>query len=404
MARFKFRMPDIGEGVAEGEIVEWHVKPGQAVDEDQPLVDIMTDKATVNIGAPRGGRIAEVKVDRGGVAKVGDVLVVIEVETSGDDEVTASAVGDIRSGLPGSSYFADAKNASTPVVAKGAKALATPAVRRLARELGLDINAVTATGEGGRVTKEDLQRNRSTTVDALVHSTESEQRVPFVGVRRAIAKRMQQAKNTAAHFTFVEECDVTRLVELRERMRPAAVDEGVQLNYLPFIVRATVLALKAHPMLNSSLDEACQELVLKRYYHIGIATATEQGVVVPVLRHADQLSLIAMAREIARMAQGARTGGLSSQELSGSTFTVTSLGKQGGLLATPVLNYPEVGILAVHRIKEKPVVRAGEIAVGKIALLSLSLDHRIIDGHMGAEFAYTLIQYLENPERLLLHG
>jgi pyruvate dehydrogenase E2 component (dihydrolipoamide acetyltransferase) len=229
-----------------------------------------------------------------------------------------------------------------------------------------------------------------------------EVRRPVVGIRRRIAERMQAAKNTAAHFTFVEECDCTELVSVRDRLRASAEAAGVKLTFLPFVVKAVVAALKKHPMLNSALDEAANELVLRRYYHIGIAAATDAGLVVPVVKNADRLTLLELAREIDRLGEGARGGSLAPAELSGSTFTITSLGKMGGYFATPILNMPEVGILGVHQMKERPVVRNGQIAIGQVMLLSLSFDHRIVDGHVGAAFAYEVIHYLEDPARLFL--
>jgi pyruvate dehydrogenase E2 component (dihydrolipoamide acetyltransferase) len=229
-----------------------------------------------------------------------------------------------------------------------------------------------------------------------------EERKPFVGMRRKIAERLQASKNTAAHFTFVEECDVAKLKELRARLRPAAEKAGVKLTFLPFIVKAVVAALKKHPVLNSALDETTNELVYRKYFHIGIAASTDQGLMVPVLKDADRKSILEIAAEIDRLGSAARSGSIQSADLSGSTFTVTSLGAQGGLFATPVLNFPEVGILGVHQIKQKPVVRDGQIVIGEIMLLSLSFDHRIVDGHVGAAFAYDIIAYLEDPDRLFL--
>ena len=229
-----------------------------------------------------------------------------------------------------------------------------------------------------------------------------EDRKPFVGIRRKIAERMQTSKNTAAHFTFVEECDVAELKAIHARIKPSAEARGIKLSFLPFIVKAVVAALKKHPVLNSALDETTNELVTRRYYNIGIAAATDQGLMVPVVRNADRLSIADTAVEIDRLGNGARAGTLSTAELSGSTFTITSLGKQGGLFATPVLNFPEVGILGVHQIKQKPVVKNGEIVIGEIMLLSLSFDHRIVDGHIGAAFAYDIIHYLEHPDQLFL--
>jgi pyruvate dehydrogenase E2 component (dihydrolipoamide acetyltransferase) len=477
MTMYAFRLPDIGEGVAEGEVVAWHVEPGQHVMEDQEMVEVMTDKATVTIGAPRAGRIAQLNANVGERVKVGSVLVVIDTSDVADNgerrelraskppletdtarsrfqapakrlesvrppprmsepprastreleqQTAASAVGDIRENLPGASFFttlgggngqsghAQATPAGDGAEFFHAKPLATPATRKLARDLGIDLRRVPPSGEGGRVTKDDVRsfsgaravsaepaRARPSGPQAPA-AAELEERKPFMGLRRRIAERMQMTKQKAAHFTFVEEVEVDALVGVIERLRPAAEKHGVKLHYLPFVVKAVTLALKKHPILNSTLDEAKNELVYRRYYHIGVATATEQGLVVPVVRDADKKSPLQIAQDIQRLAEGARAGTLSSQELSGSTFTVTSLGKQGGLLATPVLNHPEVGILGVHRVKERPVVRKGQIVVGQVMLISLSFDHRIIDGHVGAAFAYDVIAYLENPDLLLL--
>jgi len=485
MALFEFRLPDIGEGVAEGEVVAWHVEPGQVVAEDQEMVEVMTDKATVTIGAPKAGRIAQLNAQVGEKVPVGSVLVVIDtdgaqapeirhskphenkahendsaisrfqapanhpeaaarhsmraIEDAGtsprakqDEGPAATAVGDIRESLPGSSFFASvaktgqnghgghARAASAQEEAFFAeKPLATPATRKLARDAGVDLRRVPPTGPNGRVTQTDVQSysargagpassatmpqvHTPARAPSVADSKGAEERKPFVGLRRKIAERMRLAKQTAAHFTFVEEVEIDALKAVVERLRPAAEKQGVKLNYLPFIVKAVTLALKKHPILNSTLDEAKNELVYKRYYHVGIATATDQGLMVPVLRDADMLSPLGIAREVQRISDGARKGTLTTKELSGSTFTITSLGKQGGLLATPVLNHPEVGILGVHRVKERPVVKNGQIVIGNVMLLSLSFDHRIIDGHIGAAFAYDVIAYLENPDLLLL--
>ncbi len=454
---FEFKLPDIGEGVMEGEVVEWHVKTGDAVKEDDPMVEVMTDKATVTIGAPREGTIAEIRYQVGETAKVGDVLVVISTGSASasttvagiaapaaqkeakDEGPAATAVGDIREGLPGSNFFSGSAKAKATKKATSnggsyfeAKPLATPATRKLARDLEVDLRRVPPTGPGGRVTKEDVRafdgaapavveaepvtsagtdlapasRPVHHTVTSIVapsrQESELEVRKPFVGIRRKIAERMQQSKNTAAHFTFVEECNVDALMELKARLAPRAATRGVKLSFLPFITKAVVAALKKHPILNSALDESTNELVFRNYYHVGIAAATDQGLMVPVVRDADRKSLIGIAEDIERLGNGARDGSLKADELSGSTFTITSLGKQGGLFATPVLNFPEVGILGVHQIKQKPVVRDGEIVVGNVMLLSLSFDHRIVDGHVGAAFAYDIIGYLEDPEALLL--
>jgi pyruvate dehydrogenase E2 component (dihydrolipoamide acetyltransferase) len=488
MAIFDFKLPDIGEGVTEGEIVAWSVKVGDVVKEDDPMVEVMTDKATVTIGAPKAGRIASLGGAVGQVVKVGAVLVQIELgaapvahaapaanhaqpamhtavasgvpaaPAAKSDGPAATAVGDIRESLPGSSFFTKKAPAAPAVAAAPAaaaapvyfseKPLATPATRKLARDAGVDLRHVRPTGANGRVTREDVQafaaKGASAAPDAQAHAyaqvpaevrgvaaagaTSSiaaapgtsgarapiavvaptpaqaarETRKPFVGIRRKIAERMQTSKNTAAHFTFVEECDVTRLKELHARLKPHADARDTKLTYLPFIVKAVVAALKRAPILNSALDEVTNELVTRHYYNIGIAASTDQGLMVPVVRDADTLSILEVSREIDRLGRGARAGTLSSAELTGSTFTVTSLGKQGGLFATPILNFPEVGILGVHQIKQRPVVRDGQIVIGEVMLLSLSFDHRIVDGHVGAAFAYDIIGMLEEPDRLFL--
>ena len=461
MPLFEFKLPDLGEGVAEGEVVAWHVEAGQDVHEDQELVEVMTDKATVSIGAPRTGRIAQLCVQVGERVPVGRVLVVIDTgegaqrgseaprtgsglshdfgngaaratsvrsqpeeprasnraaqASSGHDGatlkptgVTASAVGDIRESLPGTGFLNRAPApARVPAGPKPGffvdKPLATPATRKLARDLGIDLRTVPPSGQNGRVTKDDVSRlGQGGPASDTPGDAEREVRKPFVGLRRRIAERMQLSVQKAAHFTFVEEVDVGALKDVVESLKPTGERLGVKLHYLPFIVKAVTLALKKHAVLNSTLDERTNELVYRHYYHIGIATATEQGLVVPVVRDADRKSPLEIATEIQRLSEAARAGKLTAAELSGSTFTITSLGRMGGLLATPVLNYPEVGILGVHRVKEKPVVRAGQIVIGNVMLLSLSFDHRIIDGHVGAAFAYDVIAYLEQPELLLI--
>ena len=450
MAHFEFKLPDIGEGVTEGEVVAWHVREGDKVVEDQLMVEVMTDKATVTIGAPRAGQIDQLKAEVGHIVHVGDVLVVIRTGNGSRAHAqapAATAVGDIRESLPGTSYFAGTRAAvepqpqATSATATGVAAvpptpahyderpLATPATRKLARDLRVDLRRVPPTGPGGRVTQEDVRGasagmpsgaapsgaeplppaqpaqpvlKPAAPTPSAPRTDAVEQRLPFVGLRRKIAERMSESKNTAAHFAFVEECDAGRLLELRARLRPEAQARGITLSFLPFIIKATLLALRKHPMLNCQLDRERNELVLRDHCHMGIAAATEQGLVVPVIHHAERLSLMELAAEVERLGTAAREGTLQVSELTGSTFTITSLGKQAGHFAIPIINYPNVGILGVHRIKERPVVRDGKIVVGNIMLLSLSLDHRIVDGHVGAAFAYDVIAYLEDPASMLL--
>ncbi|MBK8254841.1 MAG: 2-oxo acid dehydrogenase subunit E2 [Polyangiaceae bacterium] len=476
MATWEFKLPDIGEGVTEGEIVKWLVQPGDLVNEDQPMVEVMTDKATVTITSPRTGKILEARGGVGSVVPVHAVLVVFDLDAGKaavaapaakdkSDGPAATAVGDIKEDLPGMSLMSAAP--ATAVAAPAAEAvtagrgqrasnyfnekpLATPATRKLARDLGVDLRRVEPTGPHGRVTKDDVRASTEappasvavrppprsvegleppparlpkeelalppSRTDAPVAASaptapraaisiakEAEQeRVPLRGVRKRIFDGMMRSKHTAAHFTFVEECDVTALKDLRTRMRGAAEKQGVKLTYLPFIVKACVAALKKMPALNSSFDEATQEIVLHKRYHIGIASSTDSGLIVPVVRDADRKSLIDIGRNIARLADDTKAGKVKPEDLGGSTFTITSLGAQGGLFATPILNFPEVAILGVHQMKQKPVVRDGQIVIGDVMLLSLSFDHRLIDGHIGAQFAYEIIGYLENPDRLFL--
>jgi len=476
MARWEFKLPDIGEGVTEGEVVAWLVKPGDVVKEDQPMVEVMTDKATVTITSPRAGTIVETTGKVGEIVRVHHTLVVFELggdaaavapaavptATSAapskaangnganghgpapvkDQGPAATALGDIKESLPGMGARASGSGggAGAGGAVQGyfnAKPLATPATRKLARDMSIDLTRVPPSGPQGRVTKKDVESFASTpapaagqagqasqasgTASAMPHSTPGmqareavkivapsqeqtalEERVPFAGMRRKIATRMQTSTQTAAHFTFVEECDVTALKALRTRLKPAADKAGVKLTYLPFIVKAVVAALKKHAILNSALDESTNELVYRKYYNIGIAASTDAGLMVPVLKDADRKSLLDVAREIDRLGTEARTGKSKASELTGSTFTITSLGAQGGLFATPILNFPEVGILGVHRMKERPVVKDGQIVIGEVMLLSLSFDHRIVDGHVGAAFAYDVIGYLEDPDKLFL--
>jgi len=441
MARWEFKLPDIGEGVTEGEIVSWLVKPGDLVKEDQPMIEVMTDKATVTITAPKSGVVVETRGKVGEIVAVHSVLVVFELEGAGaaaaaapakngsnghgakkDEGPTATAVGDIKETLPGMSAAAGPSGAGAGAVQGyyNEKPRATPATRKLARDMNVDLRQVQGTGPQGRVTKRDVESFKGPTTTTTTTRTPIaiqaptptapvqiargplEERIPFAGVRRKIAQKMAQSKHTAAHFTFVEECDVTKLKALRASLKAPAEAQGVKLSFLPFIVKAVTASLKKHPMLNTALDETTNELVFRKYFHIGIATATEAGLIVPVIKDADRKSIVEIARDIEWLSSDARTGKAKLEDLQGSTFTITSLGTQGGLFATPIINFPEVAILGVHQMKQKPVVRDGQIAIGDVMLLSLSFDHRIVDGHVGAAFAYEIIGYLESPERLLL--
>ncbi len=428
---FEFKLPDIGEGVHEGEIVKWLVKEGDFVKEDQPMVEVMTDKATVEIPAPRAGKILRLNGKEGETVKVGSVLVVIEEAGAPAPTVKPQPKRE-PAAPPPPKPEPKPEPAPTPLTTKQPPApaaataaptrvLATPATRKLARELDIDISQIQGTGPAGRVTDEDVRQfaaarmapqaptptpTPAPTAPAYAPKPTGpdrrEERVPLRGIRKRIAEHMHQSKNTAAHFTYVDEVDMTELVQLREQMKPLTEQKGVKLTYLPFIVKACVSALKEMPLLNASLDETKGEIVLKKYYNIGIATATEDGLIVPVVKDAERKSLLEIAVEIERLAKAAREGKIALQDIQGSTFTITSLGALGGLFATPIINYPEVAILGVHEIKRRPVVRDNQIVIRDIMLLSLSFDHRVVDGDVGARFCKKVMSYLENPKLLFL--
>ena len=417
---FEFHLPDIGEGVVEGEIVGWKVKVGEKVKLDQPIVEIMTDKATVEIPSPRAGTIAKINFKEGEICPVGKVLVVIDEE--GGSATTAAAPSKPAAHAPAAP--SKPAPAPAPIAAAGAievvdisadraRVLATPATRRLARQMGVELGRVPATGKHGRVTTDDVKRFGSQPRTAAgtgapahapiaIAKLGDEERVPLRGMRKRIAETMSRSVHTAAHFTYVEEIDMTELVTVRDRAKPRAAERGVKLNYLPFIVKAVVSGLKKWPMLNASLDESTQEVVRKRYYHIGIAAQGPQGLAVSVVRDADKRSIFDLSKEIDRLGEAVRTGSATRDELVGSTFTISSLGKLGGVLATPIINFPEVAILGVHKIEERPAVRNGQIVARHLMNLSISIDHRLADGWDGAMFLQDVKTLLEDPTTMFM--
>lgn len=431
MSKFEFKLPDIGEGVTEGEIVSWLVQEGDAVAENQDMVEVMTDKATVTIGAPRAGTIVDRRFKVGDTVPVGEVLVVLDLnggaaqapqpapapakaaEAAGP---AATAVGDIRETLPGVPEPKPAAPAPRNDHPTSERPLAAPATRKLARELGVDLRSVQPSGSGGRVTREDVERHAAAARAPApapgpapapvpmrpVARGAVEERVPIRGLRKRIYENMARSKHTAAHFNYIDECNVEALVQVRERTKPHAERAGVKLTFLPFIVKAVVAALRKHPRINALVDDTTHEIVFRKNYDIGIAAATEAGLMVPVVRDADRLSILELAREIDRLANLARSGKIQKEDLGGSSFTVSSLGKLGGLMAPPIINYPEVGIMGVHAIKRKPVVKGDQIVIGEVMLLSFSFDHRLIDGDVGAAFAQEVIGLLEDPDRLFV--
>ena len=413
---YEFRLPDVGEGVAEGEVVKWLVKEGDEVKENQPLVEIMTDKVNVEIPSPKQGIIQKLMAKEGEVVKVGQALLSIE-EKGGQPTVSASER------TPVGTKPSPPTSAKTPTIAipqeiplttppqasrKPDEILATPATRKLARDLGVDISVVQGTGRGGRITDEDVQRFKQLgrAVAAVTVTTSGprgvEERVPLRGIRRKVAEHMLKSKNATAQVTHVDEVDMTEIVHLRERAKTSAEKRGVKLTYLPFVIKALIPALKQYPYLNSSLDDEKEEIVLKKYYNIGIATDTESGLVVPVVKDAEHKSITQLGLEIATLSEKAHAGQLALNEVQGSTFTITNVGGIGGVFATPIINYPEVAILGLHKITKRPVVKDNQITIRDMTYLSLSFDHRVLDGAMAARFVNAIKQYLEDPKLLLL--
>jgi pyruvate dehydrogenase E2 component (dihydrolipoamide acetyltransferase) len=374
---YEFKLPDLGEGVAEGEIARWLVDVGQQVEEDDPLVEIQTDKTTVEIPSPASGTVARILVQAGELVPVGTPLVVI-----GDGEVEAAAEepGDqVRAEEPGPAAAVEAAPAQPSERVK-----ATPLVRRIAGELGVDLTRLPGTGPGGRVTEADVRRF-SAMSGGQTPGPGPARRVPLRGVRRLIAQHLTTAHREVPAVTVVEECDFTALSESRG-----------ERSYLPYLMEAVVAGLKEFPELNATLDG--EEIVFWERYDLGLAVQTDEGLVVPVVRAADAKSLDELEDEARRLAEGARAGTLAPEELRGSTFTVTSAGKLGGLFATPLVNHPEVAILGLHRIGPRPAVVDGELAVREIGWLACTFDHRVVDGARASAFLLSVIARLESPD------
>lgn len=363
----ELKLPDVGEGIAEGEVVRWLVAEGAPVKEDDPLVEVLTDKANVEIPSPLTGTLVKILAQPGQVVKVGEPLALIE---------PVAAPAETRR--------------------EGAGVLATPVVRKLAKDLGVELGKVPGSGPGGRITEEDVRSAAGPKVPTGAPAkSAAEERIPFQGKRRMIARKMVEAKTHVPHAFLVDEADVSGLLAERAKWREIGEREGVRVTILPFIMKAVVGALQRHPALNASLDEAREEIVLKKSFDIGMAVDAGDGLVVPVVRNADAKSVIELAKEIERLSEAARGGTLAPSDLSGGTFTVTSIGSIGGLFSYPVINVPEAAILAAHKIVTRPVVRDGEIVPRDMMYLSLSFDHRIVDGGAATRFLNEVVRRIE---------
>lgn len=452
---FEFKLPDVGEGLHEAEVVRWLVQEGDTVGQDQPIVEVQTDKAITDLPSPRAGRVAAIHAPAGRLARVGDVLVVIDTTTDhrppttgaveggrvkvAGSETASAALPAPRSPLPAIPAQSSISNLQSPP----ARVLAAPAVRKLALQLGVDLTQVRGSGPVGRVLPEDVRAFAEGTKDEgrrtngpveidglkvegeelaatdLGDGTQSPfsslqspistlpslpgdvERIPLQGLRRRIAERMEEAWRIP-HVTSFEEADASALVTLRVALQPEAERRGVHLTYLPMLIKMTVQALKEYPTFNASLDMAAGEILLHRVYHIGVATAIDEGLVVPVVRHADRLTLFQVAAELARLAEAARQRSLTREELAGSTFTITNFGSFGGQQGTPIINPPQVAILGLGRIEDRAVAVAGRIEARPVLPLALSFDHRLIDGAAAARFLLRLKALVTNPTSLLL--
>lgn len=448
MSLYEYRMPELGEGLHEGEIIKWHVKPGDQVEEDDLLMDVQNDKAMVEVPSPVTGKIIELKVAEGSVAIVGDVLIIIETEggeaptptptpTTSESPSAASLQDGVKPPQKAedvapmtSQGQADSAASKQETTTSSRQVLATPGVRRFAREQGVDLSHAQGTGKNGRVTREDVmaivageaspvaqsspteQAASSTSAKAssstapvisdAAFGEELEERVPLRGMRRAIANAMVKSVYTAPHVTIMDEVDVSKLVALRQKAKPLAESKGVKLTYLPFIVKALVAAMNQFPVMNASIDDEANEIVYKKYVHVGIATDTDNGLIVPVIKHAGHKNMWSIANEIRDLSTRGREGKLQPHEMRGSTISITNIGSAGGMFFTPVINHPEVAILGTGRITEKPVVRNGEIVVGQLMALSLSFDHRLIDGATAQHAMNYIKQLLEDPDLLIM--
>ncbi len=403
-----FKFPDVGEGITEGEVVKWLVKEGDVVKEDQPLLEVETDKAIVEIPSPWSGKVMKIHAGEGEIVKVGQTLVSIGEEGEEEAKAAAEPAEPERRpsyGIVGELEVAEEEAEEMPPP----RVLATPKVRKLAKELGVDLSMVKGTGKGGRITEEDVRRAREAEKEKkpAVKVTRKYdlygyiERVPLRGIRRATAKKMTEALKIP-HVTHMDEADVTELVEVREKVKKEVAHLGVKVTYLPFIIKAVIEGLKAHPYLNAVLSEDGEEIILKKYYNIGIAVDIEDGLIVPVIKGADQKSIVDLAKEIARLAALARKRKLDLAELKGGTFTITNIGIIGGTHATPIIHAPEVAILGVGRIVERPRIVDGKVVAKQILPLSLSFDHRVIDGAEAARFLNEVIMHLEKPEILMV--
>ena len=429
---YKFRLPDIGEGIHEGEIIKWFVKPGDKIEEDTILAEVQNDKAVVEIPSPVDGTIEKVLVEEGTLTTVGTVL--LEIDAPGYEDLELHGHKDDEEAPkeevkeePKAEVKEEVKEEPKEEAPSSTKRIiAMPSVRKFARQNDVDISLVTGTGKNGRVLKEDIEsfknggQQQEAPQEEVVSSEQSttekvqapvvsegefpETREKISSMRRMIAKAMVNSKHTAPHVTLMDEVDVSALVAHRKKFKEVAAAKGIKLTYLPYVVKALVSALREFPALNCSFDDETEEIITKHYYNIGIAADTERGLLVPVVKNADRKSVFAISNEINELADKARNGKLSSNEMKGASCSISNIGSAGGQWFTPVINHPEVAILGVGRIAEKPVIKNGEIVAASVLALSLSFDHRMIDGVTAQNAMNTIKRLLSDPELLLMEA
>lgn len=427
--RYIFNFPDIGEGLEEGTIAEWYVEKGHKVESGDPLVKMETDKVVTDIPSPKTGTVVETHGEVGETINVGSPLVEIEVEGSKDSEEMEQPKRETQdskevpikeegAGVVGTMEMADknvmsasvegVEEVSPDIEMTSKKVLATPVARAMAKDLGIDINKIEGTGPAGRVTTEDIKKFNSTVPKEIRSESVTETRVdnlveykPLSQIRKAIAKNMITSKHNAAHMSVHEEVEISELFRIRNKYKDKFLQQDVKLSYLPFILKATALALKNHKVLNSQLDIENNRIIYKNYYNLGIAVDTDEGLVVPVIKNIDQLSILEIAIKVNEFAEKARTRKLSLEDIKEGTFTITNYGAIGGIYGVPIINYPQVGILGIGRILKKPVVRDDIIVPGIVLPLSLSVDHRIVDGGESTRFLNQIMDYLSDPVALM---
>lgn len=445
---FEFKLPDVGEGLHEAELLKWMIKEGDTVTEDQPIMEVQTDKASVEITSPVNGKVVKLFGNPGDILKIHSVVVVFDdgsggaLPTAGEvaagvaAAAPAGAEPQVSANLQGGGAAAAAPAAApaaaapAPAAQTAGRALAAPATRKLAREMGIDINQVPGSGPAGRVTPDDLRYFASGKAapapgaapdgaaapadapgapgagpDGVPYGlTAADERLPLKGIRKVIAERMVKSKHTAPHVTVMDEVDLTELVAFRAKAKELAAKKGIKLSFMPFFFKAVTAALKEFPYLNAMIDDEKQEIVLRKSYHIGFALDTESGLLVPAVKDADKKSVFAIAAEMSDLIERGRVGKLQPDELRGSTFTISNQGSIGGLFFTPVINHPEVAILGIGKTQDRAVVRNGEIVIRKMCYLALSFDHRLIDGGMATRFVNRLGELLSNPTLLMMEA